>query len=206
MDIKRGSFLFKLRYGPDWTLKTKNSLDTNLCAFFWKSVFMLFIGWPVVIVFAIVVCTAVGILFICRNIFSILFLCQVVKIDKDSFKVFCQVDVPRWPRLLGWRVRPGIIIVAMLLWWFSIHQLIAGILSRIASDLLASWPILQSAFGTPVGKVIAVTIIGMIVAATLIKLGVGSLIGARLKAWKDGVCPQLRYTGFPVGVGDSGPE
>jgi hypothetical protein len=98
--VKKNGFLFHLAYG----LHSAPPKRTSRCELFWQTVFMLFIGWPIVLIIVgivIVVAVSWGLLFASRPSWR--------KVEKASDSAF--VPIEKWPKIAGHPVWPFTVAV-----------------------------------------------------------------------------------------------
>ena len=94
MKIKKNGWIDKIAYG----LNAKCPEHTNLCKLFWRTLFMLFIGWPltlVLIAVALFVAYAIGFFMASK---------PTIGMSMASEKAF--VPIEKWPKIMGHRIWP----------------------------------------------------------------------------------------------------
>ncbi len=130
MEVGKKSFLYKTAYGFNYYEPTAKSL----CVFFWKFVFMFFLGWPLITALRAIL-FVVGFFFGCRPRFS--------NIDELYNNVAERYD--KWPHIKGFRILPIYLVIAL------------GIIILY----VFSGPFRGFIVGTIIGVVLSVVIIGV---------------------------------------------
>lgn len=206
MKIERDSLLFKIRYGPELKGRWANherKLDTNLCVFFWKTLGMLFVGWPTmfvgivclaVLALLVVICGIVAL--VCANLLSLLFLHSYVNLGFD------RIQIARWPRVYGVRVSPGLVVAIAMFFWFGGHTWLAATSVR-ESTAVARFAIRHLA---DIGMALGILAIAMLFVYGLIWFLINKediwdmqpvvLVREYVAARKARFCPRIEYVGF----------
>ncbi len=170
MEISKNSWMYKVAYGAN-DFKPNTG---NLCKFFWKFVFMLFIVWPVVIFVGLPI---MGLLWLIGFFFA----ARPSIYESDNATDLMQF-YQNWPRVKGFRVLP---IYFVLLG--SLAFVPWGKLLKLLQ--LISWGKLSIAL--IVCAVIALIIVG---AAVFLKSETYQLLKNYLAAKKAKVCPRIVFT------------
>lgn len=109
MEISKSGWVYKVAYSG------LAPASTNLCAFFWKFMVMLFLGWPLIGVFFVIYYLVITVGFV--GGFFIAF--RPAVFDEDDFKTRnLMINYEKWPSVKGYRLLPIYFVVPALLTWF----------------------------------------------------------------------------------------
>ncbi|MCH7758964.1 hypothetical protein IID20_01245 [Patescibacteria group bacterium] len=173
MEIKKDSFLWKVAYFN--TPSHRQPQSTNLCRFFWRFVWMFFIGVP----FA---CLALGIFVGFVFIISFLFALYPTLLKENSGKEFAPYK--KWPRIKGYLLRPIYLLLPLVLYY-------------LRSVFLALFTLITTNIGLSIMG-ICMIVIGLIFGFKLLsKTEAYQLTKSYLGAKKQGVCPIITFVNVP---------
>lgn len=172
MEINKSSWLCKLAYGIEETEEQPDK--TTLCAFFWRCVYMFFIGWPWFVLMSIIMILVAGVL----GFFT------AERPDYNNESGELTVPYKHWPTVEDRGEKVRIYPIWVLAEFVVVYLLTRGIINYPLYALSVVGGIIISALG----------IGGLTYALTwLCDSQVGSLIKAYLKAKKQKVCPIIRF-------------
>ncbi|MCH7758965.1 hypothetical protein IID20_01250 [Patescibacteria group bacterium] len=178
MEIRKDSFVWKVAYGVAG-LPPRNP---NLCRFFWRFVWMFFIGIPVTYFLGGLV---MGLMFL----ISLPFAARPGIFSGDIGNSF--VSYRKWPEIKGYRIRPIYFLLPFVLYYFrSVFFWLADVAVFIFSLMVTN---------------IGLSIIGACVVAFLLfysfkllrKTEAYQLTKSYLGAKKQGICPLITFIDIP---------
>jgi len=192
MEFKKNGFLYKIAYGfnDNDNMPTK----TNLCRFFWKTISMFFLGWPIILillsifeVFVIFWVIPICFLFAKYPMGMITYLVSNKGINLENFKT--------WPKIGGHRIYPLWIIppLFIIIIVMAKFQSFINSVSEIGYALTSRETIIFYArLGIVVGVVIL--LIGLCIGfCALFHSETWKLIRGYISAKKKKICPMVEF-------------
>jgi len=154
MTIKKGGLLYKIAYGLNGDSNLPN--QTNLCPFFWKLMFMIFLGWP------LYYCVILPLLYGILAMYSVIGFLFGYRLESEYSMTLIRCQ--KWPEVKGYRILPiDFIIGAGLAWgltlyWLCIVLLVLLVLAAVITGLLKflkteAWQVLKAYLAAKKAKV-----------------------------------------------------
>lgn len=135
MKIKKNGWVAKIAYG--FTSGRNIPENTNLCKLFWRTLFMLFIGWPFILALLVVAVAAVY--------FIGFFVASRPTLGMDSDFA----PIKKWPKIMGHRIWPTSIIslcILVFVIWHLLPLAIAAVIGWLSANMSIAAMIFVGAF------------------------------------------------------------
>ncbi len=117
-ELKRDSWVFKIAYGNNPNSAPQSS---NICNLFWRTTFMLFLGWPVILIIMVVL-----------TIFTLGFSGKRLPFFKnDVTDGSNMVPIKYWPKIHGHRVLPfPIMLISFVI--FLVYTVVTEVINFLS--------------------------------------------------------------------------
>lgn len=186
MEIKKGSFVYKVAYGN--TKKYKIPNQTNLCRLFWRFIGMFFVVWPILGLLY-------GILVTVLSVAGFLVAHRLTLFKGDSHTDNLFIPIKHWPQMREHRVYPIVVLLiagvakSLIFWYQAI-----GYASWVALIAVAKFFVSNIVLSI-IGSIIAV-MLAIFLVHSFLKTETGRLFKSYVAAKKQKVCPLINIVEY----------